>query len=394
MNIIEKVKSCFDEDITVKISKHDDYSNELFIYKDDAELIFDWKEEESEKTVEEVKYFFDYIYRPDVGIINQDYVEIPVTVPNPLFMELLNGKRVSDKLGDKNIYYEISEASTHFHYLIRLHHKKLLDYGPNDWLTTLKIYNVDTIIKTNYESKIFIEKSINLAKTILFDLYKDNDILLKLINLDKIVNQDYSSSNPYEKIKKNLKDIKEQKVQTVYEDDLLNYYLRATYMDNSQFKYLAYYQVLECIFEEVYLNETIDSIKQIITSKWFNKYKNEDIKKVIELVEKYNNSKHDREKLRLVLEKFFKGKIHSESFYLANKDIIKLLKNMELIKKDKDLNDLQKLSNIIYDFRCECTHSNRGFSFRTSFDNTTEELNNYIKLIKKISERIIMNYNT
>lgn len=394
MNIIEEVKSCFDEDITVKISKHDDYSNELFIYKDDVELIFDWKDEEIAETVEEVKYFFDYIYQADVGIINQDYVEIPITVPNPLFMELLNGKKVSDKLGDNNIYYEISEASTHFHYLIRLHHKKLLDYGPDDWLTTLKIYNINNIIKTNYKNKTFIEKSINLAKTILFDLHKDNDILLKLINLDKIVNQDYSSSNPYEKIRNNLKDIKEQKVQTVYEDDLVNYYLRATYMDDSQFKYLAYYQVLECIFEEVYLNETIDSIKQIITSKWFNKYKNEDIKKVIELVEKYNNSKHDREKLRLVLEKFFKGKIHSESFYLANKDIIKLLKNMGLIKKDKDLNDLQNLSNIIYDYRCDCTHSNRGFSFRTSFDNTTEELNNYIKLVKKISERIIMNYKT
>lgn len=40
---------------------------------------------------------------------------------------------------------------------------------------------------------------------------------------------------------------------------------------------------------------------------------------------------------------------------------------MGKITKDEDLKDLQKIGNIIYDFRCNCTHSNRSFPFRATF---------------------------
>lgn len=163
-------------------------------------------------------------------------------------------------------------------------------------------------------------------------------------------------------------------------------------MENSEFKYLAFYQILECIFDEVYLHETVQDVKQVMNSSWFSSHDNSDVTKVIDLVEKYNKNKNDREKLKLVLEKYFKGEVHEHAFLLANKEIISNLKEMDKIKKEKDLNDLQNLTNVLYDFRCQCTHSNRSYPIKTDYDRTTQELESYIELIKKVTERVIVNY--
>lgn len=65
---------------------------------------------------------------------------------------------------------------------------------------------------------------------------------------------------------------------------------------------------------------------------------------------------------------------------------------MQLIKKDEELKDMQKLISIIYDYRCKCTHSNRTYPFRSAYENNNDELSGYISLIKKIAEKIIINY--
>ncbi|MGG0847791.1 hypothetical protein [Peribacillus simplex] len=65
---------------------------------------------------------------------------------------------------------------------------------------------------------------------------------------------------------------------------------------------------------------------------------------------------------------------------------------MKLINKDEDLKDLQKLVTIIYDYRCKCTHSNRTYPFRSTFEGTNEEISDYISVIKKIAEKVIIDY--
>lgn len=54
-----------------------------------------------------------------------------------------------------------------------------------------------------------------------------------------------------------------------YDKDLLKYFNSASQMATSEFKYIAYFQVLECIFDEVYLYETVQDAKSIIDSNWF-----------------------------------------------------------------------------------------------------------------------------
>jgi len=76
-------------------------------------------------------------------------------------------------------------------------------------------------------------------------------------------------------------------------------------MEASEFQYLAFYQVLECIFDEVYLSETISDARKIIESSWFSPVEDEHIKGLINIIDRYNKEKDDREKTRLVLQKIF-----------------------------------------------------------------------------------------
>lgn len=114
---------------------------------------------------------------------------------------------------------------------------------------------------------------------------------------------------------------------------------------------------------------------------------------MIKIIEQYNIKKNDHEKLRLVLERYFKGETHDSAYLTANKDIILILQQkLNLIKKEEDLKNTSNLAKIIYEYRCDCTHSNRKFHTKYKFDKTQDELNNYIELIKLISARIISNY--
>ena len=54
--------------------------------------------------------------------------------------------------------------------------------------------------------------------------------------------------------------------------------------------------------------------------------------------------------------------------------------------------DIQKLANIIYDFRCDCTHTNRRFAKKDEQLADKTKIESYIELVKKIAERIIINY--
>lgn len=165
-------------------------------------------------------------------------------------------------------------------------------------------------------------------------------------------------------------------------------------MTTSEFKYIAFYQILECIFDEVYLNATIQDIKQITNSSWYSSNEDKDIAQLIEIIDKYSKAKNDREKLKLVLDKYFKGDLHKEAYLLVNKEIYKILKDeLQLIDKEEKFNDIQLLANALYDFRCECTHSNRLFPIKTKVKKDELSIEKYIALIKKITQRIIVNYN-
>jgi Zn-finger protein len=381
--IDNKVEVTFEEDNTFYLIR-EDWNSEAF---------FEINEEKGiEYTLDELKCFLNYKYLPNLGIINENYVELSVNLSNRSFLETFEGAFLTD--GNKsinNIYYEIGGITDDFDKIIKLYND--FPYAdPEDYMTTIKIYNIDLSMDKSYMRDDFKSLVLEIVKSIFFELSSKYSIYLYLVQITENYDEE---DNSVTEVKEKLHGLKNLSLTCRYDKDLIEYYYRAMQMDESEFKYLAFYQVMECIYDEVFLEENINDIKQVINSSWFSCHKDEDIKQVIKIIEQYNKNKNDREKLKLVLEKYFKGNIHDEAYCLANKEILNILLEMHLMKNENEFKDVQRLATIIYDYRCKCTHSNRAFPFRTNYDNLSEEVqHNYINLIKKISERIIMNYRT
>ncbi|MDU4802112.1 MAG: hypothetical protein E6X81_14180 [Clostridium butyricum] len=375
----KEIEVVFENDITFYLS-HKNWRSQAF-FEIDSDI---------EDVIEELKYFLNYKYISNLGIINENYVELSINLCNRFFLEHFKGAYLSnDNESIDNIYYEIGMSTDDFNKIAKLYNEFTYP-EPEDYITTIKIYNIDSVMNKSYKCEEFADLVLEIAKSIFFELSGKYSIFLYLIPI--VVNYDDEDSSII-KIKEKLENLSNQRLKGIYDKDLLDYYYRAMQMPDSEFKYIAFYQVMECIYDEVYLEENVNDIKQVINSSWFSFSSNEDITKIIKIVEQYNKNRNDREKSKLVLEKYFRGNIHDEAYFLANKEIIDILMEMGLIKKQDEIKDIQKIGNIVYDYRCACTHSNRTFPSRTSYNDLSEKMQkNYINLIKKISERIIMNY--
>lgn len=335
-----------------------------------------------EDTVEHVKEQLEFLKGKFIkyfGYYTQSSVEVLIKSPK-LYLDSASFTKTFDNNSNKP-NFSIRPISKELHNYIKVYVEYKYDgLDLYDDSISLHIYNVEI----NNEEEAF-----NHAKMALFELSCNHDVILSFNEIPKI-NDDM---NLYDDIHINLEAIKDNNFQISYDSDLVNYYCRADAMNLSEFKYLAFYQVLECIYDEVYSATSVNELKQIIGSSWFSKSKTEDMIKIISMLEKRTNSKNDKEKLNLVLNKFFKGSIHKESFLIINKQIYLILKDrMKLIKDEDDFYNMQKLVKIIYEFRCDCTHINRKFPNENKTQNDDETIENYIEFIKLISERVIKNY--
>ncbi|MBU3823187.1 hypothetical protein KO566_14100, partial [Flavobacteriaceae bacterium XHP0103] len=379
--IKDKLKE-LDSEIEFNIEK--DYIHFYYPkYKMD-DLEFD-REDSDDETISIIKEFLSYQYSQGKSIYKKDYYEVIVNVSiysNFWYDENFTLEPSGDL--DNKIYYEIGSISDDFGiFLDKTIH---WDHFEKEYFVSLKIYNADTILKLeNGYSKDIFEK---LTNTIFFDLHHKGNYKLNLVDLSDDDKYDFDNYEEPE-----LEEVDDTTVDfSRYDNDLLSYYNRAVNMSDSEFKYLAYFQVLECIFDEVYKFETIEDVRGILQTNWFSSTNDDNIGELIQIVDRYNKEKNDRNKTKLVLEKYFLGALHDEAFFLVNREISELLIDMKLINQNSDIKDLQKLANIVYDFRCNCTHSNRSYPIKESTVISNDNLNQYIELIRKISERIILNY--
>ncbi|WP_405399314.1 hypothetical protein [Maribacter sp. Asnod2-G09] len=352
----------------------------------DFEIEFDRKDETDDELVEIVTNFFSYEYQEGQYIRKIDYQEIviDITTYSPIWYDE-NFEIPTQGNIENKIHYQIGEISKDFE--IFLKNNILWEGFDAHYFRSLKIYSVNTQLKLS-EKKDLDKAYMEILNSIFFDLHYKNNLKLSTIDLSDLEKYDFDNHEEPE-----IEDVEDTSVvYGKYDTDLVSYYNRAVNMSDSEFKYLAYFQVLECIFDEVYKYETIEDVKGILQSNWFSNRKNEDIGAIIDIVDRYNKDKNDRNKTKLVLDKFFKGELHDEAYFLVNKEISELLFEMKLFQKESELKDCQKLANIIYDFRCECTHSNRSYPIKNTTVISNDNLSQYLLLIRKVSERIILNY--
>ena len=344
-----------------------------------------------EDIIDDVNQFLRMKYIKGYCLYYSDYIEFLTSLSNSdLVDSLVRSNFIIDgKLNINSISYEIGNISDQFFEFIDNTLNILdFDYSQSE-LTTLKIYNVNKTLNIQSDDKQYFNKAINIAKTIIFEISYKTDVCIELLDISTAKKDDELKD-----FSESVKLIDKKIDPTRYDKDLIQYYYRAIQMISSEFKYLAFFQVLECVFDEVFLSETIQDSRRVIESSWFTTQEDKNIEELIKIFERYNSVKNDREKTRIVLDKYFKGEIRKEAYYLTNKEIIEILKKLKKLNDKKDLNDLQKIADVIYDYRCKCTHSNRAFPFRTEFEGSSEELEWYILLIKKVAEIIIINYHS
>lgn len=346
-----------------------------------------------EYTLEALKSFFNCTYIESTAFYEVDYIEFSISFPeleNIFGMPQLAEVEITEESNQNKLFFEISKISEPFFNLKTKDQEYGDEYGYHDHEeTTLKIYNLNSELQIDLDNDDFYERAQNVAKTIVFNLSYKYDIEIGLSNEledgEDIENSIYELSEKLENIQE-----KDMLVTKLYDKDLVNYYYRALQMKDSEFKYMAFYQVLECIYDEVLMATTVESIRQLISSNGFDTNIDENIKFIIDKIKLHNSSKKDEDKLKLILEKYFKGTLPDEVFLEVNKDVAELLVNMKKMREVSELRDLQKLQQVIYRFRCDCTHSNRAYPIKRVEDENS--LEDYINLIKMVAERIILNY--
>lgn len=383
MNFIEELKK-----IRPSIDFHfDEECYKLYFTDDkldvDFELDLDF---DKKKALEYAKIFLKTKYEFGRYIYRDNYFEILIDVQNIYDIgKYLDFKIIHNKKDTSEFYYEISNVSEIFEVYIR--HTMYGDEISIDRFKSIKIYNLNKALHLKLASSEAITQYFYFTNSILFELAFKYNLQLRLINLD---NSEEFGVNIEEAV-----DIDGGNTileRDRYDSDLLKYYNRAILMSDSEFKYLAFFQVLECIFEEVYIYETVKDIQSVIESNWFSPNDFEHLKSVANIAYKRKQDKTDRSKIKLVLEKYFKGDLRDEAYCLANREIIEILKYLEYINKDRDITDIQRIAKIVYDYRCECTHSDRKFQKNEKLHSKPDSLKAHIYLVKKIAEKIILNY--
>lgn len=382
-------------ELVLKDIKQENYQREddnitLFFPGDlDIALELDIETKDEKKLIDEEKLsnFLSAKYLTGQFLIRKDYFEAVVDFTN-LFDYYDDKSTTIEPNGlnyESKCYYEIGEISEEF--AIFLDQTIHWDNFSTEYYKSIKIYNLNKLISDDYKSDSFLDKTKDFLSMIFFQLISKHDLRIRLLNLDD-----------YEKFEPELDEVDTSKIESTvlepinYDIDLVNYYNRASHMTDSSFKYLAYFQVIECLFDEVYLEETIQDAKSVINSNWFNSQNSDDVLKLIKLIDKFSKEQNDRNKIRLVLDKYFKMNLHDDAYLLAYTDIADSLIALKLIKDFGEIKDLQKVGNILYDIRCEYTHSNRSFPKRNQTQIDEGELKEHINLIKKFSKVIIDNY--
>jgi hypothetical protein len=304
-----------------------------FYHPDNKEIGIDL-DIEIEKGVEYIdeKILSDFLstkYVTGQYIIRENYFETVVDFSN--IFDLYDRDSTSIKPCGHNYedkpFYEIGDISNEFDVFLK--QSIYWDNFSSEYFKSIKLHNINQLITDNYKSEAFMKKISDYLSVLFFQLSTRYDLKIKLLDLG-----DSESFEP------EFEEFDTSEIESTiianndYDLDLIKYYNRAFQMSDSSFKYLAFFQVIECLFDEVFREETIQDAKAIINSNWFDSHNSDNILQLIKLIDKFSKEQNDRTKIRLVLEKYLKMNIHDEAFLLAYSDISDKLIELDLIRRE------------------------------------------------------------
>lgn len=201
---------------------------------------------------------------------------------------------------------------------------------------------------------------------------------------------------------KNIDDIEFEAPKRLYNSDLVDYYQLAVSSLDPFVEFISYYHIIEYLYDDVFREHQINSLKQAITAPTFS-YKDDDkVFSVIQTILKdnklvrENGSGNEQQSLNYVLNKYitdidaFKNRFTEDELNYYRQNTAKFSKGNQ-IDWDKEYKKvINAISTRIYKNRNSLIHSKSSKKDETYHPyKDREELKKEIPLIKSIAETII-----
>ncbi len=396
------------------------------IEEDTDKLKIKYRELEFEVEDSRIKEISDNLnkmnQKDSIGIYSNTYYETIVRYANnrrPMMPIRQIDKYMKINDCQNKIYYEISKASDE--YLILLLEKldelnMLKEFrrnsmmlssmiverakGIEDFFEFLKLLfrQMDTLKIKSEEPKTYSEFE-KLNNSYLFGLAFN----LELSIIEVKVLDEFISSERLSRIKRN--DENPDPPKRKYIPDLVYHYQMAISSDSPYLQYISYYHIMEHFFEKIYNEELIKLIQYEISNPSFSIKRDNDIKKVIKIINKKLQSHkeefsiNEKEALELVLFKYIDIEKLSKKINEYDSTLLEYYKNhdvsfsggnkidFELIQKKEVI---RKISSRIYKTRNSLVHSkDTDMSKYVPFKHD-KYLMKEIPLLRFIAEEIII----
>ena len=259
----------------------------------------------------------------------------------------------------------------------------------------------------NFKDNILDKEKIKkYVDSLLFNISYNYDISLKIItDLDEIFLDRIFKRY---KFRYTMSTIQLEPPRLTYISELTEQYHMAISSEDPFIQFIGFYHIMEYFFEEIYKENIIEQVKEIILNPGFSSKRKKDIVKIIDFINKKmvseNNSLagSERKALELTLEKYVKIEDIIEKLKDYKDNLEEYYKTTKVTFSDGDVFDLnndkeifKKMSSRIYKTRNSLVHSKsneirlkeRGIykPFKDS-----KELLKEIPLMRCISEEIII----
>lgn len=212
----------------------------------------------------------------------------------------------------------------------------------------------------------------------------------------------FQDTLPIQRKNQDIRTIEFEAPKRIYNSDFLDYYHLAVASNDPFVEFISYYHIIEYLYDEVFREHQIESLKQAITAPTFSYKDNDKIFNVIQTILKdnkhirENGSGNEQQSLNYVLNKYisdlgtFKNRFKEDELNYYKQNVSKFSKG-NIIDWDKEHDKVIKaISNRIYKNRNSLIHSKSSYKDETYHPYKDREYLKYeIPLIKNIAETII-----
>lgn len=253
----------------------------------------------------------------------------------------------------------------------------------------------------SYKKDIDKSKLNDYINSFLFNFCYNYGYSFRIINsLDELLNIRYRNKNSF------YKSEELDAPRLLYKQDLTEQYHMAVSSEDPFIQFIGFYHIMEYFYEEIYKEDVINNVKEILLDPGFSTKRKKDIMKLVDLINKKRTEStvgSELEALELTLRKYIDIEKITEKLNEIDEDIIEYYKNNTVNFSNGDSIDLigdkkrifKKLANRVYKTRNSLVHSksnevrlNERGIYKPFKD--SKALLKEIPLLKVISEEIII----